>query len=197
MEEVPLGERAFQKDGESTPSYLKSHARFGIFPAQRSGRERAALASQGENMLRFGAILLFAGVTMASAASVAMAIEAPVPLAAPSTSFELGATACPAASTAPSADIGTPAPIFKSCVTCKVVNITGPVQTASDSNCTAATNDLHTALFNAATADCQHRGWDFICSGSLVVHITSACSVSGSLTSVSGNATYGCAFISC
>lgn len=135
-------------------------------------------------MLRFGAVLLFASLTMASAA---MAAENP----AQPPSFDPGAKACPAAG------IGTPTPILAGCIQCRIVNITGPVQSASDVDCTTATSDLRTALFQAATTDCQNRGYDFVCSGSFVLHITNACSASGSLTSVSGYGTYGCALNIC
>jgi hypothetical protein len=139
-------------------------------------------------MLRFGTVLVFAGMTMATAV---MAAEGPAqPAAQPA--FEIGATACTAAG------IGAPTPILTAnCIQCRIYNLTGSTQSASDVNCSAATSDLQTALFHAATLDCQNRGYDWVCSGSLVVHITSACSASGSVFTVGGYGTYGCALNVC
>jgi hypothetical protein len=135
-------------------------------------------------MLRFGAVLLFAGLTVATAA---MAADGPAQPA----SFEIGAVACPAAG------IGIPTPILAGCIQCRIVNITGATQSASDVDCTTATADLRSALFHAANLDCQNRSYDFVCSGSFVLHVTSACSTSGSTTTVGGYGTYGCALNIC
>jgi hypothetical protein len=137
-------------------------------------------------MLQFGAVALFATLTMTTAG---MSAKNSVPAA----SLELGTL---------DAEIGAPAPTFTSCFYCDTSNnFTGPTLTATAAGCATATSDLNTALRQAATVDCQDRGYDNRCfagtGGSFTVYITSACSTSSSGTSVSGYATYNCQFYDC